>query len=227
MTMEDKQYLLAGKYKGATLKEGVQNLEQGYQELSKLLRSKGYVAPETYSFEGEAFEGLGDEARAEMAAAAKEIGLTQPQFEKWAPTIKGIADELATTTQTTLLADAWETKPGSPEFLERQGKVERWVGEAIQNGLFTADQIFGPTGLARSAGGIQALEAIQASGGEKGFWVSGDAPPTGMTMDQARAYLNDTEGPYHKPTHPDHARVRAQVDAAYRAQPGATEIILR
>lgn len=223
---DGKEFLLAGKYKGETLKEAVQQLEKGYQELTALLRSKGNLPPEEYDTQSEAFQGLAEEAVEGLVGLGKKLGLTQQQLEAFVPEVQALADEVATMTQTHLLAQSWGVEPNSPEFKERLGKVERLVGEAIQNGILTSEQVFGPNGLARTAGGVQALEAILANNKEKGFWKGGEKAPVGLTLEQARAYLVDPESPYHNPTHPDHARIKKLVDDAYRSQPGATEVVL-
>lgn len=226
MTMEDKQYLLAGKYKGATAKEAVQALEKGYNELYKTLRAKGQIAPDEYSFEGEQFSSLNETARTELGEFGKKLGLTQAQLEAFVPEVQELAAEIETKSQKALLAEAWEVKPDSPEFSQREGELSRWVDKAIREGMFSAEQIYGDNGLAKSAGGVRALEAVKNSGAEKGFWTSGAGEPAVMSIATARAYLTDTTSAYHDPTKPDHARIREQVDAAYEAQPGAQEVII-
>lgn len=218
--------MLAGKYKGANMKEAVQAMENGVKELNTLLRAKGVVAPEKYDTSGEIFQELGEGPTEALLKLGKDLGLTQKQVEGVAPELIEIMTDLATDNQVQRLAKDWEVEPNSPEFNERKGKVERWVNEAIGEGRFTAEEVFGPSGWARSAGGIQALEILMSKKDEKGFWVGGGNVETGMSIEAARAYTVDTTSAFHDPKHPDHERVRKEVIEAYRRQPGGAELVL-
>lgn len=219
------EYTLANRFKGATAKEAVQALETSYVELRKLLGSKGLIAPEAYDLTTEALKDLSAPATEPLVALGKELGLTQAQLEGLAPQLVELQNEIATMTSEQQLAEAWNTKPGTPAYRERIGKIERWVGEAVHNGMFTAEQV---ADLSRTAGGVQALEALSKQGAERPFWTGSDSRSTAaLSLEQARAYVGDTKSAFHDTKHPDHARVKAAVDAAYRSQPGATEVVVR
>jgi hypothetical protein len=218
--------VLAGKYRGANMKEAIQAMEGGVKELNTLLRGKGLVAPEEYDTSGEIFQKLGKEPTEALLELGKNLGMTQKQVEGVAPELVEMMEDIATDNQVRMLASDWELEPGSPEFNERKGKVERWVNEAIGEGRFSADEVFGESGWARTSGGIQALEILMSKKDEAGFWTGGTNVETGMALQTAKAFVVDTTSAYHDTQHPDHERIKAEVDAAYRRQPGGTDQVL-
>jgi hypothetical protein len=170
--------VLAGKYRGANMKEAIQAMEGGVKELNTLLRGKGLVAPEEYDTSGEIFQKLGKEPTEALLELGKNLGMTQKQVEGVAPELVEMMEDIATDNQVRMLASDWELEPGSPEFNERKGKVERWVNEAIGEGRFSADEVFGESGWARTSGGIQALEILMSKKDEQGFWTGGSNAET-------------------------------------------------
>jgi hypothetical protein len=224
---EGQEYLLAGRYKGANAKEAIQNLEKGYVELRTLLGQKGFIAPETYDLTTATLKDLPEVTTAPLIELGKKLGLTQAMIEGLAPELVELKNELVTMDNTARLADAWGVKKDTPQFAERLGKVERWANQAVRDGLFTAAQIFEAGGLARSAGGVQALEALMSNGMEKGFWVGGESPSVvGLSLADAKAYVQNTKSAYHDRQHPDHKRVVEAVTLAYRSQPGGDRAVI-
>jgi len=224
---EDKEFLIAGKYKGATVKEVLQQAEKGYLEAQKLASQKGLVPPETYDVTSKAFEACDEASKAEFQNIGKSLGLTQKQLEALVEPLAEIRDTIATQKNEEKLADSWGVKVGSAEYKERVGKLERWVGEAIRNGAFTHDQIFAKgTGLSTSPGGVRFLEAEMNRFSEKGVWTGDGAKPVGLTLDEARAYVVDAKSAYHNPSDPNYTKIREAVDKAYLSQPGGSERVL-
>lgn len=175
--------LLAGKYK--TVKE----LAAGYGEAQKALGARGdaieaklkakYGPPEAYDFS--AFEGLADEARADLGAKFKEQGFSQAQAE-WA--LRAVAELTAPASverEVSALGEAWGTDEAGTKA--KLGELRQWVANRYGAG---AAEFFLQTNAFATAEAILDLDRQMKGAQDRGTF-QGAAVPGGSVADQIAA----------------------------------------